>query len=86
MSQELRGIELEAEYPPNASVEETVIPGYVLYYVCEDVHGTCLYRRQDVMFKLTVRQAAHRMGADSSRQRLFHLNLAFITFFKVRHR
>ena len=25
-----------------------IIKGYALYYVCEDVDGTCLYRRQDV--------------------------------------
>lgn len=55
VSQEVRRIELEAQCPPNASVGETVIPGYVLYYVCEDEHGTCLYRRQDVLFKATVR-------------------------------
>ena len=30
--------------------------GYVLYYVCEDVDGTCLYRRQDIEVKLPIRR------------------------------
>jgi hypothetical protein len=55
VSQEVRRIELEMKCPPNASTGEIVIPGYVLYYVCEDAHGTCLYRRQDLLFKVMVR-------------------------------
>jgi tetratricopeptide (TPR) repeat protein len=55
VSQEVRRIELEVKCPANAKTGEVVIPGYVLYYVCEDVHGTCLYRRQDVLFKVMVR-------------------------------
>ncbi len=30
------------------------IPAYALYYVCEDVDGTCLYRRQDLKIEIEV--------------------------------
>ncbi len=46
---------LEFELKPPGDVESGVvsIPTYALYYVCEDVNGVCLYRRQDI--QLTVR-------------------------------
>ena len=46
---------LEFELKPPGGVESGVvsIPTYALYYVCEDVNGVCLYRRQDI--QLTVR-------------------------------
>jgi len=47
VSQELRSIEFEIQTPPGFS-GSTTIPAYALYYVCEDVDGTCLYRRQDI--------------------------------------
>lgn len=52
VSQETRRVELEIQTPPGFAGSKT-IPAYALYYVCEDVDGTCLYRRQDV--ELTVR-------------------------------
>ncbi len=46
VSDEPRRLELEVKTP--ADFEGTaIVPGYALYYVCEDVKGTCLYRRQD---------------------------------------
>ena len=30
------------------------IPVYALYFVCEDIQGTCLYLRQDVVVKAEV--------------------------------
>lgn len=36
---ELRRVESE--------IQDTVLQGYALYYICEDVNGVCLYRRQD---------------------------------------
>jgi hypothetical protein len=30
------------------------VPGYALYYVCEDVNGVCMYRRRDVNVPLQV--------------------------------
>lgn len=47
VSQELRRVEFEIEAPEDFSGTVSV-PAYALYYVCEDVNGTCLYRRQDV--------------------------------------
>ncbi len=46
VSDEERRVELELESPGDFTGTATV-PGYALYYVCEDVKGTCLYRRRD---------------------------------------
>ena len=40
-------IELELE-APSSFEGRAVTPAYALYDVCEDVHGTCLFRRRDV--------------------------------------
>jgi len=48
VSQEPRRVEFEIRSPENAPEGGVVVPGYALYYVYEDVDGTCLYRRQDV--------------------------------------
>ena len=54
VSLEPRGIEFELRCPDDASPGTVVAPTYALYYVCEDVSGTCLYRRQDVMVTVQV--------------------------------
>ena len=51
VSDEPRRLELEVESPEGFSGTAT-IPGYALYYVCEDVKGTCLYRRQDLALEV----------------------------------
>ena len=53
VSQETRKVEFELRSPekPGASV---TIPAYALYYVCEDITGTCLYRRQDIPLQVQV--------------------------------
>ena len=48
VSREVRVVEFEIRAPASAAPDRTEIPGYALYYVCEDVRGTCLYRRQDI--------------------------------------
>ncbi len=53
VSSEPRRIELEIKAPDAASGRYQ-LPGYALYYVCEDVNGICLYRRQDVSLAVTV--------------------------------
>lgn len=53
-SQEVRQIEFEMRAPAEAKSERVKIPGYALYYVCEDVKGTCLYRRKDVSLLVTL--------------------------------
>ncbi len=55
VSQEERRIEFELRCPEDFSGTATV-PAYALYYVCEDVDGTCLYRRQDVEVRVQVEQ------------------------------
>ena len=51
VSDEPRRLELELESPADFSGTATV-PGYALYYVCEDVKGTCLYRRKDLALEV----------------------------------
>ena len=53
VSNETRIVELEIKAPDNASGRYE-FPGYALYYVCEDVNGICLYRRQDVSLTVEV--------------------------------
>lgn len=48
VSQETRVIEAEVRAPEELGRGPVTIPGYALYYVCEDVNGICMYRRQDV--------------------------------------
>jgi len=54
VSQEPRHVELELQAPWDFTGDVT-IPAYALYYVCEDVNGTCLFRRQDVEIVVEVR-------------------------------
>ncbi|MCZ6695530.1 MAG: hypothetical protein O7A63_03220 [Acidobacteria bacterium] len=54
VSQEVRKVEFEVRVPSGAGPGQARIPAYALYYVCEDVRGTCLYRRQDVTLLLEV--------------------------------
>jgi tetratricopeptide (TPR) repeat protein len=55
VSQETRTIEFELKCPEGARSGSVRIPAYALYYVCEDVNGTCLYRRQDVVLQVQVK-------------------------------
>lgn len=55
VSQELRRVEFEVQVPENA-VGRFALSAYALYYVCEDVNGVCLYRRQDLPITLDVRK------------------------------
>jgi len=50
VSQETRHLEFEVKADKRA--EPSALRGYALYYVCEDVDGTCLYRRQDISMEL----------------------------------
>ena len=51
VSEEERRLELEIRAPHDWIGEET-LPAYALYYVCEDVRGSCLYRRQDIAVRV----------------------------------
>lgn len=57
VSQEARSIEFELKCPEKARPGSVRIPTYALYYVCEDVNGACLYRRQDVALEVQVKSA-----------------------------
>jgi hypothetical protein len=54
VSQEVRTVELEVRAPAGASPGQVSIPAYAVYYVCEDVNGTCLYRRQDLLLPIAI--------------------------------
>ena len=52
VSSKPRKIEFEVDRPASAPQAAATLRGYALYYVCEDVDGTCLYRRQDVQIRI----------------------------------
>ena len=54
VSTETRRVEFELQAPEDAAPGTVELPGYALYYVCEDVKGTCLYRRQDLSLQIAV--------------------------------
>ena len=58
VSQEPRTVEFEVKVPETQAPGTIVVPGYALYYVCEDVNGVCMYRRRDVnvSFQVTAPQ------------------------------
>ncbi len=55
VSSERRNIEFEVRVPKEVQAGEHRLRGFALYYICEDVGGLCLYRRQD--FEATVQVA-----------------------------
>ena len=54
VSQEPRHVEFEFHVPAEAPAGEVTVPAYALYYVCEDEHGVCLYRRQDLSVRVRI--------------------------------
>ncbi|MBI3655075.1 MAG: hypothetical protein HY232_01485 [Acidobacteria bacterium] len=48
VSTETREVQFEIRSPEKAPLGKFSVPAYALYYVCEDVDGACLYRRQDI--------------------------------------
>ena len=55
VSLEPRKVEFEVRAREVAAGKAT-LPAYALYYVCEDVKGACLYRRQDIPIELVVKK------------------------------
>jgi hypothetical protein len=47
-STEPRDVEFEVRGPERSHAQPITLSAYALYYVCEDVNGVCLYRRQEV--------------------------------------
>lgn len=56
VSSETRKVEFEVRRLSGPESGTVRIPAYALYYVCEDVDGTCLYRRQDVLIELALKK------------------------------
>ena len=54
VSTEVRRVETELRIPEDAEPGPASVRGYALYYVCEDIDGVCLYRRQDFEARLSV--------------------------------
>ena len=54
VSGETRRLDFELTCDPTIAPGETTLTAYALYYVCEDVDGTCLYRRQDIDIPLRI--------------------------------
>ena len=55
ITSEPREVQFEVQAPEKPEGERKVLSAYSLYYVCEDVDGVCLYRRQDLSVPLRVR-------------------------------
>jgi len=53
-STEARRIEFEVRWKAGTAAGVVSIPAHALYDVCEDVDGTCVYRRQDLTIRATV--------------------------------
>jgi tetratricopeptide (TPR) repeat protein len=54
VSGEERRVEIELLAGPSVAPGSHAVPAYALYYVCEDIYGACLYRRQDLEMELEV--------------------------------
>ena len=53
VSKEPREVEFEVKGSEERRTGPITLPAYALYYVCEDVNGVCMYRRQDVPITIT---------------------------------
>ena len=56
VSDEVRVLEFEIRCAAGTSPGSINLSAYALYYICEDVDGQCLYRRQDVPIRISVRE------------------------------
>ncbi len=56
-SGETRTLEFELQWPAALKPGTHTLPAYLLYNVCEDVDGTCLYRRQDLTVQVVIPEA-----------------------------
>jgi len=54
VSTEPREVQFELKAPPALEGQAVELPGYALYYVCEEADGVCLFRRQDFVVPVGV--------------------------------
>ena len=52
-SREIRQIAFEARPPESDGSEAITIRGYAVYFICEEIHSTCMLRRQDFSFRIS---------------------------------
>lgn len=60
LSVEPRRFEFELRAPEDIGAGVLRLRGYALYYICEDITGVCLFRRQDIEIELSVTAADQR--------------------------
>ncbi len=60
VSTEPREVEFEVKGPEPGPARAVTLPAYALYYVCEDVNGVCIYRRQDVPIAIAPHELEER--------------------------
>jgi hypothetical protein len=60
VSTEPREVQFELQAPPALAGQAVEVPGYALYYVCQEADGVCLFRRQDFTLSVGVSRAAPR--------------------------
>jgi hypothetical protein len=63
LSREERIVEVDVVIPADTAPGRVELPAHALYYVCEDVQGACLYRRQDLALRIEVGTATPRRNA-----------------------
>jgi len=63
-SHEARHFEFEIHASQNAAAGQVGFEAYSLYYICEDVNGICLYRRQDIPLTLQINEPDARRLRD----------------------
>jgi hypothetical protein len=54
VSTEPREVQFELMAPPVLEGRPVEVPGYTLYYVCEEADGVCLFRRQEFVLSVGV--------------------------------
>ncbi len=62
VSTEPREVEFEVKGPALSRARVVTLAAYALYYVCEDVNGVCLYRRQDVPITIAPHELQRQDG------------------------
>ena len=55
VSLEARHFEFEVRVPQDAVPGPASLSAYALYYVCEDVNGVCMYRRQNIPLNIQIK-------------------------------
>jgi tetratricopeptide (TPR) repeat protein len=65
VSREPREVEFEVRGPKRSIAQAVTLPAYALYYVCEDLHGVCMYRRQDVPITIVPSKMRRDAGSKS---------------------